>query len=175
MLIFGGLVLMAVSWLLGGIPFLGAPLFAMVIYVWSRRHPANQVRFFFFPPFPAVYLPWVMAGFAFIVGGDPMKDLLGIAAGHLFFMLASELPEKRGLVLLKTPDFMYRLFGLPPTHAPMAQVRMAAAAAGGEGGGAGWATGRAAYGGAPGAAGTGAGRPDGVRNRWVGQGHVLGR
>lgn len=135
------------------IAYLGPALFMMVIYVWARRHPANQVRFLIFPPVPAVYLPWIMLGVSFIIGGDIISELLGIAAGHLFFLCVEELPAKKNWRFLHTPSFMYSLMKLPPTHAPAGVVHLRRAGAAPEP--------TPARGGAP--------------ARWQGGGHVLGR
>lgn len=126
MLIFGALVLAPFSYFLGFF-FLSFSLFFMVIYVWSRRHPEEQTSFYMFRV-PAAYLPWVMVAFTFVVGGDPVPDLLGIGAGHLYYFLMQELPGLdtpfRNQKLLQTPQFMYRLFGVQPTYAAAAFVRM---------------------------------------------------
>lgn len=157
MLTVGAVALLGLGTLIG-FPVLSFSLFMMVIYVWSKRSPGQQVSFYMFRV-PAAYLPWVMVLFAFVMGDDITKDLLGIAAGHLYYFLQEELPGAdtplKGWHLLRTPDVLYTLFDVPPTHAPAGVMRLqqnrAAAAGGGAAGGAG-------------------GRP----HVW-GQGNVLGR
>lgn len=146
MLAFGGAVLLlaGAAWL--GMPFLAGALFMMVLYVWSKRHPETPTSFYMFQV-PAAYLPWVMVGFSFIVGQDPIPDLLGIGVGHLYFFVKQVLPDMEGpfkdRLLLRTPDFLYRLFNLRATHANAAAVRLAERRAGGPApaGGHAWGTG----------------------------------
>lgn len=38
-----------------------------------------------------------------LTGGDPFKDLIGIAAGHTYFYIKTILPLSHGHNLLKTP------------------------------------------------------------------------
>lgn len=163
MLCIGGGILLAIGTFLG-YPLLSFSLYFMVIYVWSKRNATRPAKFYFFPEFPAVYLPWVMVGFSFIVGDDPVRDLMGIAAGHLFYFLNEVLPDMdgplKGIKLLKTPSFIYKLFNLSSTDNSAAFIRLQQR--------------RAAQ-----AAGTGinqAGAADqGARGHNWGNGHVLGR
>lgn len=139
MLLFGGGVLLFIAWCMT-LPFMAQSLFFMVIYLWSKREPERDVTFYVFHV-KSQWLPWVMVAFSFIVGDDPVKDLLGIAAGHLYFFLQETLPGAdtplKGRFLLATPLWLYRVLGLPSTDAAAAAVRMrdqAAAAAGVAGG-----------------------------------------
>ena len=34
-----------------------------------------------------VYLPWLYVAFSVILGSNPVMDLMGIAAGHLYYFL----------------------------------------------------------------------------------------
>lgn len=156
MLLVGGATLLGIGSLVG-FKLFSFSLFMMVIYVWSKRSPGQQVSFYMFRV-PAAYLPWVMVLFAFVMGDDITKDLMGIAAGHLYFFLQEELPGAdtplKGWRLMRTPDLMYRLFDVPPTHAPSGVMRMQQNAA------------QRAAGGAAG--------PAGRAHAW-GQGNMLGR
>jgi len=137
MLAVGAATLLALTAFLP-MPILGPPLFICLIYVWSRRNPEEPTNFFMFRV-PAAYLPWVMVGFAFVVGNDPMPDLCGIAAGHLYYFLQQVLPGMdgplKGQRLLATPRWLYNFMGLPPTYAPAAQMRVDEMRRGGGGGG----------------------------------------
>ncbi len=102
-----------------GIPFLGPPLLAFVIYLWSRRHPEEEATFWFFRV-PGAMLPWVMVGFSFLMGDDPVPDLLGIAAAHAYFYAVDVLPRAGGALAgvrlwLQTPAAVVRAFGDAPT------------------------------------------------------------
>ena len=64
--------------------------------------------------FPAAYLSFVLLGFSLIVHGEtPWGNLLGLAVGHTFYYFDAVLPSLavgRGIRLLKTPDWVVRLF-----------------------------------------------------------------
>lgn len=126
MLLFGAIVLLFAGWWMG-MYFMSFSLFFMVIYVWSRRHPEEFTSFYGFR-FKASYLPWVLVGFSFIVGDDPIRDILGIAAGHLYYFLQEVLPTAdtplKGYKLLQTPQWLYNLLHVAPTDRPAAFIRL---------------------------------------------------
>ena len=39
------------------------------------------------PPFHGVYLPWLYLAFSLLLGTNPIPDLMGIAAGHVYYFL----------------------------------------------------------------------------------------
>ena len=51
------------------------------MYVWGRRHQYVQMSFLGFFNFTAPYLPWVLLAFSVMLGGSPVMDLMGMAAG----------------------------------------------------------------------------------------------
>jgi Derlin-2/3 len=123
--------------------FLGDALYCMIIYIWSKRHPEENVTFYMFR-FQSKYISLVMLLFAFIVGDDVVSQLLGIGVGHLYYFLQEVLPNDpasplQGYKLLHTPDIFYQLFSAQPTHAAAVYMNMrardqqAAAAAAGVG------------------------------------------
>lgn len=61
----------------------------MMVYVWSRRHQYISMSFLGIFNFTAPYLPWVLLGFSLMLGHSPAVDLLGIAAGHVYYFLVS--------------------------------------------------------------------------------------
>ncbi|KAM5281238.1 derlin-1 isoform 2-T2 [Ctenodactylus gundi] len=95
------------------------PLIMSVLYVWAQLNRDMIVSFWFGTRFKACYLPWVILGFNYIIGGSYPMDL----GGRNF---------------LSTPQFLYRWlpsrrggvsgFGVPP-----ASVRRAADQNGGGG------------------------------------------
>ncbi|RLN93771.1 hypothetical protein BBJ28_00008445, partial [Nothophytophthora sp. Chile5] len=92
-----------------GIPFLGTSLIFMIVYVWSRRNPTAPVaiwgaRWF---RFDGLYLPWALIAFTVLVGGNPMMDVFGVIAGHLYYFLLEVLPATKGWNLLQTPAVLY--------------------------------------------------------------------
>uniref|UniRef100_A0A9L0JGT9 Derlin n=1 Tax=Equus asinus TaxID=9793 RepID=A0A9L0JGT9_EQUAS len=89
--------------------------------------------------FQACYLPWVILGFNYIIGGSVINELIGNLVGHLYFFLMFRYPmDLGGRNFLSTPQFLYRWlpsrrggvsgFGVPP-----ASMRRAADQNGGGG------------------------------------------
>jgi hypothetical protein len=115
----GCAVLLTAGWALG-FAFLGGPLLMYIVYLWSRKFPDREASLWFFR-MPGALLPWAMVGLNFILGGDPVPDLLGIGAAHVYYYIVEVLPKARGSVLadarawLKTPAALSRAFGVPPT------------------------------------------------------------
>ena len=60
-------------------------------------------------PIKASNLPWVLLGLSLLTGGDPFKDLIGIAAGHTFIYLKLILPQSHGYNILNTPRWAENL------------------------------------------------------------------
>ncbi|KAG9414880.1 ER-associated protein degradation protein [Aphanomyces cochlioides] len=121
MLIIGGSVLAVIGFFLG-YPFLGEPMIFMILYVWSRKHPEQMVSFWGFQ-FKALYFPWAMVGFTLLTGGDPIPELAGVFAGHVFYFFLEILPNTKDIHLLKTPQFLVNLF---PSNRPIVPPRQAA-------------------------------------------------
>ena len=75
----------------------------------------------------AFYLPWGMLGMGLVMGQDPVPDLLGIVAGHLYYFLAVLHPRAGGARLIKTPDWVralcYAAFGVRSAPAPSSYAR----------------------------------------------------
>ena len=53
--------------------------------------------------FEGLYLPWALIAFTVLVGGNPMTDILGVVAGHLYYFLLEVLLATKGWNLLQTP------------------------------------------------------------------------
>jgi len=91
--------------------FLMDPMVMSVLYVWCQINKDTIVNFWFGTQFKAMYLPWVLFGFKFIIGGGGVEELCGILIGHLYFFLMFKYPQDfGGPSLLSTPDFLYRYF-----------------------------------------------------------------
>jgi len=86
-----------------GLPILGAGIIYMVLYYWSRKNPDVTLSFMFGITFQAVYLPWVLIGFQFLMGGLPFLEILGVLAGHSYFFLDTVLPATHGKRYVQTP------------------------------------------------------------------------
>lgn len=109
MLVFGGTLMTLLAPFLN-VHFLGSSLSFMMVYVWSYKNEHIQMSFLGVINFTAPYLPWVLLVFALLLGASPVMDLLGLAAGHIYYFLEYEYPRIRGVRLLNTPTFMLALF-----------------------------------------------------------------
>eukprot|EP00494_Astrolonche_serrata_P026969 UN27232 len=92
MMIFGAFCMCIISYLMGGLPFLGRPLIFMNLYVWSRTEPIRDVNFWGFT-LKAWHLPFVLVVIGMLMGGNPMNDIIGIMVGHLYHFLSDIIPE----------------------------------------------------------------------------------
>ncbi|KAI9907363.1 hypothetical protein PsorP6_004650 [Peronosclerospora sorghi] len=108
MLFFGAVVLWVIAFFMS-LPFLGTSLIFMIVYVWSRRNPTAPVAIWGLR-FEGFYLPWALIAFTVLVGGNPMMDVFGVVAGHLYYFLVEVLPATKGWNLLQTPAVFINLF-----------------------------------------------------------------
>ncbi|RXN10224.1 Derlin-1 [Labeo rohita] len=108
------------------------PLIMSVLYVWAQLNRDMIVSFWFGTRFKACYLPWVILGFNYIIGGSVVNELIGNLVGHLYFFLMFKYPmDLGGRSFLSTPQFLYRMFpnrrggvsgfGVPPSRRPVPQ------------------------------------------------------
>jgi Derlin-2/3 len=92
--------------------FLGPSLTFMVVYVWARRNQYVRMSLVGLFTFTAPYLPWVLVGLNMLLGASPVKDLLGIFAGHIYYYFEDIYPRmNNGFKLLETPTLLVSLFG----------------------------------------------------------------
>eukprot|EP01100_Stratorugosa_tubuloviscum_P009071 TRINITY_DN379_c2_g2_i1.p1 TRINITY_DN379_c2_g2~~TRINITY_DN379_c2_g2_i1.p1 ORF type:complete len:227 (-),score=81.49 TRINITY_DN379_c2_g2_i1:35-715(-) len=106
--------LLIIGWGLNYV-ILGRSLIFVLVYLWSRSNPNAIVSFFFGLRFQAVYLPWVLVGFHFLLNGSiPWQEIVGIFVGHLYYFLTDHLPLRMRIQPLKTPQFFVRLFSPAP-------------------------------------------------------------
>ncbi|KAJ3337892.1 Derlin 1, partial [Entophlyctis luteolus] len=100
-------------------------LVVSMLYVWSMGNKDQEVSFFFGLRFKAMFLPWVYIVFDFLTGAPfpPIPKLIGIFAGHLFYVLDTVYPENNnGARLISTPHFFYALMGEDPAVRGMGSV-----------------------------------------------------
>ena len=79
----------------------------MMLYIWARKHPTLVVNFFDVFHFRSWFLPYFMLVLIVLSGYPPTMDLIGSAAGHLYFYLEEivpHIPETQDKRLLKAPD-----------------------------------------------------------------------
>lgn len=117
MFLFGGFIMTIMS-LFVHMVFLGQAFTIMLVYVWSRRNPYIRMNFFGLLNFQAPYLPWVLFAFSLLLGNAVIVDFMGIACGHFYYFLTDVFPQQTGgFEVLKTPNFLRRLFEGPPAQA----------------------------------------------------------
>lgn len=108
---------------LTGTLILSHSLASMVLYVWARRNQHVRMSLFGLFTFNAPYFPWVMLGLSVLLGSSPMRDLLGIGTGHVYFYFEDVLPRiMGGRRYLRAPALLKRLFGEAPAEAPLIVV-----------------------------------------------------
>ncbi|OQR94561.1 Der1-like family, partial [Thraustotheca clavata] len=112
---------------LGGLlsfPFMAEPMIFLILYMWSRKYPEQLVSFWGFK-FQALYFPWAMIGFTLLTGNDPIPQLAGLFAGHVYYFFLEILPNTKGITLLQTPQILINCFpsstrpivgGAAPSH-----------------------------------------------------------
>ena len=132
MLLFGSALLSCVAPFIN-IQFLGASLTFMMVYVWGRRYRYVQMSFLGLFSFTAPYLPWVLLIFSCMLGSSPVVDLLGMAAGHVYYFLEDVYPTMTNRRVLSTPAVVRYAFGQAAVDGP----RGGGEERGGEGGRAG--------------------------------------
>lgn len=82
------------------------PMILSVLYVWCQLNKDVIVNFWFGTRFKAMYLPWVLLAFNFILSGA-MFSLVGIVVGHLYFFLKFKYPQELGgASYLETPGIL---------------------------------------------------------------------
>ncbi|KAJ3377231.1 Derlin 1 [Entophlyctis sp. JEL0112] len=165
-------------------------LVVSMLYVWSMGNKDQEVSFFFGLRFKAMFLPWVYIVFDFLTGAPfpPIPKLIGIFAGHLFYVLDTVYPENNnGARLISTPHFFYALMGEDPAVRGMGSVGGMGSGSGpnavgghrlgGGSGGSRWMYSGNGSGASNAGSGSGA-ATSGVRQRtgynWGGSGHRLG-
>nr|CCA16495.1 Der1like family putative [Albugo laibachii Nc14] len=116
-MLFFGAVVMWITAIFLDFPFLGPALIFMIVYVWSRRNATTPVAIWGFQ-FEGLYLPWALIAFTVLIGGNPIMDICGVVAGHLYYFLLEVLPELKGWRVLQTPQIFIKLF--PPAIHPAA-------------------------------------------------------
>ena len=93
------------SYIYGNVMVLHNSFVFSLMYVWCKLQPDLTVSIWGFPV-KSANLPWVLLGMSILTGGDPFKDLIGIAAGHTYIYLKMILPISHGYNLLRTPKLL---------------------------------------------------------------------
>jgi Derlin-2/3 len=108
MLLFGAIILTILALAIPslGIFFVASPLVFMLLYVYSRNFPNQQVSIMGLFTVQSFYLPFAFLGITVVMGGNPMLDIMGIVVGHLWWFLTELYPAQGGQNFLATPDLL---------------------------------------------------------------------
>ena len=129
MMLFNALVALLYAYIANDYMLMQSPYLFSIIYTWSKLVPDVQISIWGFPV-QSCNLPWVLMAFHLFTGGNPLNDLIGVAAGHTYIYLKTILPDSHGYDLIKTPGFMHKLvfklnsMGQDPRQAPRGNARM---------------------------------------------------
>jgi len=108
MLLFGAVTLTAASLAIPslGLYFIASPLVFMLLYVYSRNFPNQQVSIMGLFQVQSFYLPFAFLAITVVMGGNPVFDIAGIVVGHLWWFLTELYPAQGGTNLLATPEWL---------------------------------------------------------------------
>ena len=87
-----------------GYPLTGPSVIFAVIYYWSRCEPEAPLSIWGFQV-KGYQLPFALIFVTLLMGGDIWRDILGLAAGHLYHFLRDVVPVVYRVNLLKSPKF----------------------------------------------------------------------
>ena len=95
---------------------LGHSLLFGLIYIWSKYEPETTVNLWGFL-IKAFQFPFVLLAIRLLMGGNLIDDLMGLAAGHLYYVLKETVPQQYGRDFLATPQFFSNLVNTKRTDA----------------------------------------------------------
>jgi Derlin-2/3 len=113
-----------------GYPLTGPSTIFAIIYYWSRCEPESRLSIWGFEV-KGYQLPFALIFITLLMGGDVWKDIVGLAAGHLYYFLRDVVPVAYKIDLVRTPLFIQKLAsrisstqsGARPAAAPAPQNR----------------------------------------------------
>lgn len=118
MLLLGaGALTTCASWV--DMPFMSYPFTMMVLYIWSRRYPEENVQLYWLFTVSATYFPYVMIGLSYAFGnfGTTRLDAVGMLVGHVLWYLADIFPLIAGFSPLHAPAAFLAMFAAGPREA----------------------------------------------------------
>lgn len=111
MILLGAAAMLSIAPFLA-LPFLSHSLVIMVLYVWSRRNPHEQLQLYGLFTVGASYLAYVLVALGIMMGQHPLVDILGIVIGHIYYYLTDVLPVAfDGIQIIRTPYILRVLMG----------------------------------------------------------------
>lgn len=113
-LVRGAAALMALSSFVH-MPFPSGPLVMMILYLWSRRYPDEQMSLYFVFTVNAPYLPLMMLAISYAMSGESIHhlyvDLAGMLVGHVLWYFSDVFPKIAGFDPMVLPKFIRGMFG----------------------------------------------------------------
>mmetsp|Transcript_6170 Transcript_6170/g.14454 ORF Transcript_6170/g.14454 Transcript_6170/m.14454 type:complete len:213 (-) Transcript_6170:117-755(-) len=115
MLVCGGGMMLALTYVFGNAYFVSGALIDLMTYVWGRRNPTVRIQVFMLQT-RAPYLTWVFALVSFLMGGSMQDHLIGIAVGHTYYFFEDVYPlmsTSKGFRLFRTPKLLKMVCNQP--------------------------------------------------------------
>lgn len=91
-----------------GFPLTGPSIIFALIYYWSRCEPEARMSIWGFEV-KGYQVPFALLFMTMLMGGDIWKDVVGLAAGHVYHFLKDIVPVEYKMDILKTPMFVRKL------------------------------------------------------------------
>ena len=91
-----------------GFPLTGPSVIFGLIYYWSRCEPEARLSIWGFEV-KGYQFPFALIFLTLLMGGDIWKDIVGMAAGHLYHFLKDVVPREYKMEIVKTPIFFQRM------------------------------------------------------------------
>lgn len=117
--IFFGSCIFIITAVIFGFEFLSPCLSSMMLYLWCRRNPTFNINFLEIFQFRAPYLPWFLMLFVLMFGFNPVYDIIGVTAAHIYFFLEDivpKIPETRDMRVLTPPKPLIKLCEIMKIH-----------------------------------------------------------
>ena len=108
LLCFNAVMCLVIGTIVGDYHTMQSPFIFSLIFVWSRLVPNQEMSIWGFP-IKSAYLPWVLMVFHLFTGGNPLNDLIGVAAGAVYAYLKSAYRGTYGYGWVDTPLFMHKV------------------------------------------------------------------
>ncbi|KAL1831225.1 hypothetical protein ACET3Z_000876 [Daucus carota] len=89
--------------------FLGGSLVFMIVYIWGREFANARVNIHGLVELKGFYFPWYMLVVDVLLGNPLKPDVMGMAAGHLYYFLTVIYPLAGGRNFCATPYWVHKL------------------------------------------------------------------
>jgi len=113
MLMCSAFMMLFLTYFFGNSIWISNAMIDVMTYVWGRRNSTTRMQVLVFTV-RAPYLPWVLAVFSLLLGGNIQDHLMGITVGHVYYFFSDVypvLPTSKGFRLFRTPHVLKLLCG----------------------------------------------------------------